>query len=759
MARSREQEQQVSFCLSIINVILVALVVVVHGVTDPDDVNAMTNLYSDFGFPVQLTNWNNIGADPCSQNWLGVICSGPNVVNLVLSNLGLNGNLGYGLDTFQSLVVLDLSQNNLAGNLPNPLPPSIQQLNLEGNQFSGNILYSPQQLSKLTNLNLSHNQLVDAIPDIFTNLNNLQTLDLSFNSLTGPLPGSLGDLGALTVLNVQNNQLSGSLPIDLSNLANLQTLNVENNQFTGLIPPQLHPPTFLTGGNSWTSSPASPVPASPSHNPQGRQQPGKTTGTKSSNSFWTGGRIGGISVVVLIILIASLLLGILYIRQRKSKEDTIMGYDEKGGVGGGGWGSCLQPCVGGGGWSSCLQTPSSQSVQQATTPPHKDDVTNALQLKGSPSSKTLKALASFKSFTERAAGRDSPSKSPPPSKSSRGSSIPVTVYSVADLQSATNSFGQENLVGENSLGCVYRGVFQDDQMLAVKVLDKSAPQVQSEQDFLKLVSNIAHIQHANITELVGYCVEHGQRLLVYKYVSNGTLHEALHCYETTATKKHLSWSARAKIALGVARALEYLHEICLPAVVHHNFNSGNILLDDELNPQLSDCGFADLSSPASVSQVSLPPPQMLASVGYSAPEYAMSGVYTMKSDVYRFGVVMLELLTGRKPLDSSRPRAEESLVRWATPQLHDIDTLTKMVDPALKGIYPVKSLSRFADVIALCVQPEPEFRPPMSEVVQALLRLLQRANLSKQQAGENVGRSRNGSLEYFHDSYSIDISS
>jgi hypothetical protein len=239
----------------------------------------------------------------------------------------------------------------------------------------------------------------------------------------------------------------------------------------------------------------------------------------------------------------------------------------------------------------------------ATTPPHKDDVTNPLQLKGSPSSKTLKALASFKSFTERAAGRDSPSKSPPPSKSSRGSSIPVTVYSVADLQTATNSFGQENLVGENSLGCVYRGIFQDDQVLAVKVLDKSAPQVQSEQDFLNLVSNIAHIQHANITQLVGYCVEHGQRLLVYKYVSNGTLHEALHCHETTATKKHLSWSARAKIALGVARALEYLHEICLPAVVHHNFNSGNILLDDELNPQLLDCGIADLSSPASVSQV------------------------------------------------------------------------------------------------------------------------------------------------------------
>ncbi|XP_020595342.1 protein STRUBBELIG-RECEPTOR FAMILY 6-like [Phalaenopsis equestris] len=109
----------------------------------------------------------------------------------------------------------------------------------------------------------------------------------------------------------------------------------------------------------------------------------------------------------------------------------------------------------------------------------------------------------------------------------------------------------------------------------------------------------------------------------------------------------------------------------------------------------------------------------------------MFGQYTLKSDVYSFGVVMLELLTGRKPFDSSRPRSEQHLVRWATPQLHDIDALDKMVDPQLQGLYPAKSLSRFADVIAICVQPEPEFRPPMSEVVQALVRLVQRANVNQ----------------------------
>ncbi|KAK1276008.1 Protein STRUBBELIG-RECEPTOR FAMILY 8 [Acorus gramineus] len=133
--------------------------------------------------------------------------------------------------------------------------------------------------------------------------------------------------------------------------------------------------------------------------------------------------------------------------------------------------------------------------------------------------------------------------------------------------------------------------------------------------------------------------------------------------------------------------------------------------------------------------------QMVGSFGYSAPEFAMSGLYTVKSDVYSFGVVLLELLTGRTPLDSSRTRSEQSLVGWATPQLHDIDALAKMVDRALKGMYPAKSLSRFADIIALCVQSEPEFRPPMSEVVQALVRLMRRASIVKMCSGDEPGFS------------------
>jgi serine/threonine protein kinase len=221
---------------------------------------------------------------------------------------------------------------------------------------------------------------------------------------------------------------------------------------------------------------------------------------------------------------------------------------------------------------------------------------------------------------------------------------------------------------------------------------------------------------------------------VYEFHQNGSLHDLLHISDEYT--KPLSWNSRVKIALGSARALEYLHEVCSPSVVHKNFKSSNILLDAEYNPHVSDAGLANLISDD----------QFQASdhgTGYNAPEVAMSGQYNLKSDVYSFGVVMLELLTGRKPFDSTKPRSEQSLVRWAAPQLHDIDALDRMVDPALKGLYPAKSLSRFADVIALCVQPEPEFRPPMSEVVQQLVRLVQRANMTKRMLdGDTQGSSR-----------------
>ncbi|KAJ6364137.1 hypothetical protein OIU76_029136 [Salix suchowensis] len=178
----------------------------------------------------------------------------------------------------------------------------------------------------------------------------------------------------------------------------------------------------------------------------------------------------------------------------------------------------------------------------------------------------------------------------------------------------------------------------------------------------------------------------------------GTLYDALHADDEIHGK--LTWNARIRLALGAARALQYLHELAA---------------------RVSYCGLAPLKSSGSATELS--GRRFLTSHGYGAPELEL-GSYTCSSDVYSFGVVMLELLTGRKSHDRSLSRGEQSLVRWAIHQLHDIDALSRMVDPSLHGAYPVKSLSRFADIISRCIQGEPEFRPPVSEIVQDLLHML-----------------------------------
>lgn len=315
------------------------------------------------------------------------------------------------------------------------------------------------------------------------------------------------------------------------------------------------------------------------------------------------------------------------------------------------------------------------------------------------------------------------------------SSITIPAYTVADLQVATGSFSPESFIGEGSVGRVYKAKFGDQKVMAVKKINFSIFPSHPSDLFIELVANISMLNHPNLAELAGYCSEHGQCLLAYEFYRNGSLHDFLHLKDEHS--KPLSWNNRVKIALGSARALEYLHETCSPSVVHKNFKSSNILLDGELTPHLSDSGFAGLLANQEFQESD-------ENSGYRAPEVILAGQYSLKSDVYSFGVVMLELLTGRKPFDRTRPRPEQSLVRWATPQLHDIDALDQMVDPALQGLYPSKSLSRFADAIALCVQPEPEFRPPMSEVVQSLVRLVQRANMTRMHESQSRRHGESG---------------
>ncbi|GMI77825.1 STRUBBELIG-receptor family 6 [Hibiscus trionum] len=682
-----------------------------NGETDQGDASALGGMYSALNSPQQLTGWTASNGDPCGQSWKGVTCSNKRVTEIKLSNLGLSGTMGYSLLSLTSLKELDLSHNNLAGDIPYNIPPNLQRLNLEYNQFTGGVPYSISQIPSLQYLNLAHNQLQNALSDMFVSLSSLSTLDLSFNSLTGSLPQSFQNLTSISSMYLQNNQFSGTINV-LANLP-LDKLDVSNNRFTGWVPSQLKSINLKTDGNSWSSGPAPPPP--PGTPPATRNTRKHNSGSNgsasnggsgggSSSSGIGGGAIAGI--VISILIVGAIVAFFLVKRRSKRSSSDIEKFDN-------------QP----------LAPFASNEVQENKSV--KSSSSFDSQALDTPISISLRPppMDRRKSFDE-----EEFNKKPIVVKKSVPPPTNVKSYSIADLQIATGSFSVENLLGEGSFGRVYRAQFGDGKVFAVKKIDSSALPSGMSDDFMEMISNISQLHHTNVTELVGYCSEHGQHLLVYEFHKNGSLHDFLHIPDEYS--KPLVWNSRVKIALGTARALEYLHEVCSPSVVHKNIKSANILLDAELNPHLSDSGLA----------TSIPNADEVlnrddAGSGYSAPEVTMSGQYSLKSDVYGFGVVMLELLTGRKPFDSTRPRLEQSLVRWATPQLHDIDALSKMVDPALEGLYPVKSLSRFADVIALCVQPEPEFRPPMSEVVEALVRLVQRANMSKRTTGTDQGTS------------------
>ncbi|KAL6010477.1 hypothetical protein ACLOJK_000910 [Asimina triloba] len=580
---------------------------------------------------------------------------------------------------------------------------SVTEIKLPDMQLSGNIGYQLDKLTALTNFDVSNNNL-QGLP--FQLPPNVQRLNLARNSFSGTTQYSISQMSSLKYLDLSFNAFSGNLPAGFSSLSGLNSMYLQNNQFTGPIDALAGLPLDnLKDGNSWTSGPAPPPPPFTPPPANRRTNPGQRSGGNGSPSGNGGGgkksgvNGGAVAGIVISILVVSAIVAFFLVK-RKSKRS--LGKENL-------------------------------TDDRPFTPLASNDLKEMKSIQSSSSIeiKTVEAPASInlkpppidrhKSFDE-----DDLLNKPVVKRTTSTAPIEATVYSIADLQMATGSFSVDNLVGEGSIGRVYKAQFDDGRVLAVKKINSSAVPSQSPDEFLEVVSNVSRLHHPNVTELIGYCCEYGQYLLVYEFHRNGSLHDYLHLSDEYS--KPLTWSTRVKIALGTARALEYLHEVCSPSIVHKNFKSANILLDQELNPHLSECGL-DSFVPDAEHEASNQ------STGSGAPEVAMSGQYTLKSDVYSFGVVMLELLTGRKPFDSLRPRSEQSLVRWATPQLHDIDALSKMVDPALKGLYPAKSLSRFADVVALCVQPEPEFRPPMSEVVQALLRLVQRANMSKRTTG------------------------
>ncbi|KAL8157406.1 hypothetical protein AgCh_002197 [Apium graveolens] len=284
--------------------------------------------------------------------------------------------------------------------------------------------------------------------------------------------------------------------------------------------------------------------------------------------------------------------------------------------------------------------------------------------------------------------------------------------------------------GEGGFGRVYKGCLPDGREIAVKQLTIGGGQ--GEKEFKAEVEIISRVHHRHLVSLVGYCISVNERMLVYDYVPNNNLYFHLH----GKGRPVMEWERRVKVAIGAARGIAYLHEDCHPRIIHRDIKSSNILLDNNFESQVSDFGLAKLALDANTHITT----RVMGTFGYMAPEYAASGKLTEKSDVYSFGVVLLELITGRKPVDTSQPLGDESLVEWARPLLgHALETedFTALSDPRLENNYADIEMFRLVEAAAACVRHSAAKRPQMGQVVRAFDSMVT-ADLSN---GMRVGES------------------
>ncbi|KAL3038977.1 hypothetical protein AAZX31_01G162100 [Glycine max] len=305
-----------------------------------------------------------------------------------------------------------------------------------------------------------------------------------------------------------------------------------------------------------------------------------------------------------------------------------------------------------------------------------------------------------------------PAPLPPPSPN-LALGLKGGTFTYEELAAATNGFNDANLIGQGGFGYVHKGVLPSGKEVAVKSL--KAGSGQGEREFQAEIDIISRVHHRHLVSLVGYSISGGQRMLVYEFIPNNTLEYHLH----GKGRPTMDWPTRMRIAIGSAKGLAYLHEDCHPRIIHRDIKAANVLIDDSFEAKVADFGLAKLTTDNNT-HVST---RVMGTFGYLAPEYASSGKLTEKSDVFSFGVMLLELITGKRPVDHTNAM-DDSLVDWARPLLtrglEEDGNFGELVDAFLEGNYDPQELSRMAACAAGSIRHSAKKRPKMSQIVRIL---------------------------------------
>ncbi|KAG6382996.1 hypothetical protein SASPL_157269 [Salvia splendens] len=522
--------------------------------------------------------------------------------------------------------------------------------------------------NKVLNIRLSDMGLKGEFPLGIAGCTSMTGLDLSSNSIRGNIPHNISSIiRFITILDLSSNQFSGEIPVDISNCSFLNVLKLENNQLTGQIPPRIglldRIKTFSVAKNQLTG----PIPQFVNASFPAESYDGNAGLCGKPLSRCSGGSV-------------------------KSHASAIVG----GAVGG-----VTVAALG------CAIGLFLYMRRMSRRKKEDDPLGNkwATSIKGAKRIKASTLCLLSQNYTLLSMFEKSVSK-----------------MNLNDLMKATNDFSNENIIWSGRTGTVYKAVLEDGTSLMVKRLQDTQ---HSENEFAAEMATLGNIKHRNLVPLLGFCLTKNERLLVYKHIPNGSLHDMLHPVNEGA--RVMDWPLRLKIGIKAAKGFAYLHHSCNPRIIHRNVSSQCILLDADYEPRISDFGLPRLMNPIDT-HLSTFVNGEFGDLGYVAPEYARTLMATPKGDVYSFGVVLLELVTGEKATHVGRaPESfRGSLVDW-TSELSASSRLHYAIDESLAGKGFDNELFQFLKIACSCVLPtNPKERPTMFEVYQLLRAVGQR---------------------------------
>ncbi|KAH7365319.1 hypothetical protein KP509_18G020700 [Ceratopteris richardii] len=612
-----------------------------------------------------------------------------------LKVLYMNGNNLIGeipdLSTLELLETLDFSHNSLSGSIPNTFAPlkNLKVLYMNENNLIGEIP-DLSTLELLETLDFSHNSLSGPIPNTFASLKNLKVLYMNGNNINGEIP-DLNALELLETLDFSHNNLSGSIPSSLSAVKNLKVLYMNENNLKGEIP-DLSALELLETLDLSDNHLSGPIPSS------------LATFKNLKALYLQNNNLSGTIPTALL--------------QRRQTSSFTFEFSGNPSLCDSISSDCSHP-------PTPVQRPRGSKSKLSTGITVGISVAGILLLGVAIGFVTYFIYKKKKSSVHNGAIHEGLSQvelagSECSGTVIMGEPIPAELhvrrFSYKEVEVATNNF--TTILGQGGFGPVYKGWLDDGRVVAIKV--SSNISLQGSKEFLNEIDLLSRVHHKCLVRLLGYCNEEKQ-VLVYEFMSEGSLFEHLHGPHSNDNSV-LPWVTRLRIILDAAHGLSYLHEGCSPQIIHRDIKSSNILLNDQMEAKISDFG---ISRNQPINGTGAPPTAVMGTLGYVDPAYIKSLNMTERIDVYSFGVLLFEIVSGRRPIfESLSSKQSISIIDWAKSSFLR-DNIDDIIDPSLHGQYNVESVRKVVHVAVSCVEMPSFKRPRMSQVYQDLKEALE----------------------------------